>query len=113
MGIIVSFNEVRAERVKARLCALATSRSPAVVETAGGLIDAHRIFCRDGVAVLVDRDGCHTRLGYSEITDVSPLLSAADIIRLANWQVTESNAAESAATAVVPFPSARPTQRAD
>ena len=57
-----------------------TSRSPAMVETADGLIDAQRIFCRDAVAVLVDRYGCQTRLAYGEITDVSPLMSAADII---------------------------------
>jgi hypothetical protein len=104
MGIVLSFTDARAERVKAKLCALATSRSAGMVETAHGLIDARRIFCRDAVAVLIDRYGCQTRLGYSEITDVSPLLSAADIIELANWQVVEVENSEPAGPSVVNFP---------
>ena len=111
MGIVLSFTDVRAERVKAKLCALATSRSPGMVETAHGLIDARRIFCRDAIAVLVDRYGCQTRLGYSEITDVSPMIAAADIIRLANWQVTEVGDPQAEANSVVPFPTNSPDKR--
>ncbi len=93
--------------------ALAASRSPAMVETADGLIDAQRIFCRDAVAVLIDRYGCQTRLGYDQITDVSPLMSAADIIERANWQVTELPAQQAeVATSVVPFPAGRAVDRA-
>jgi len=115
MGAVLSFTDARAERVKAKLCALAGSRSPGMVETAHGLFDARRIFCRDAVAVLIDRYGCQTRLGYSEITDVSPLLSAADIIRLANWQVMERQDPRPEATSVVPFPinRARSSSRTD
>jgi hypothetical protein len=112
MGIVLSFTDARAERVKAKLCALETSRSPGMVETAHGLIDARRIFCRDAVAVLIDRYGCQTRLGYSEITDVSPQLSAADIIRLANWQVIEVvEDPHLSAASVVPFPTGRTAGR--
>ncbi len=105
MGIVLSYTDARAERVKAKLCALETSRSPGMVETARGLIDARRIFCRDAVAVLIDRYGCQTRLGYSEITDVSPQLSATDIIRLADWQVMEVE--EPHSSTVLPFPTGR------
>jgi hypothetical protein len=111
MGAVLSFNDARAERVKAKLCALASSRSPGMVETAHGLIDARRIFCRDAIAVLIDRYGCQTRLGYSEITDVSPQLSAADIIRLANWQVIEMEYPLPERVTVVPFPRERAASR--
>jgi hypothetical protein len=111
MGAVLSFTDARAERVKAKLCALASSRSPGMVETAHGLIDARRIFCRDAIAVLIDRYGCQTRVGYGDITDVSPQMSAADIIRLANWQVVEMEDPPPQAVTVVPFPSERATRR--
>lgn len=113
MGIVVSLTDARAERVKVRLLALDASRSPAMVETAEGLIDAQRIFCRDAVAILIDRYGCQNRLGYDQITDVSPLMSTADIIERANWQITELPAQQAeAATSVVPFPASRAVDRA-
>jgi hypothetical protein len=111
MGAVLSFSDARAERVKAKLSALATSRSPGMVETAHGLIDARRIFCRDSIAVLIDRYGCQTRLDYSEITNVSPQLSAADIIRLANWQVFEMDEALPETVTVIPFPTERASGR--
>lgn len=111
MGAVLSFTDARAERVKAKLCALASSRSPGMVETAHGLIDARRIFCRDAIAVLIDRYGCQTRVGYGDITDVSPQMSAADIIRLANWQVVEAEEPPPETVTVVPFPIERAARR--
>lgn len=111
MGAVLSFTDARAERVKAKLCALASSRSPGMVETAHGLIDARRIFCRDTIAVLIDRYGCQTRVGYGDITDVSPQMSAADIIRLANWQVVEAEEPLPETVTVVPFPIERVARR--
>lgn len=111
MGAVLSFTDARAERVKAKLCALASSRSPGMVETAHGLIDARRIFCRDAIAVLIDRYGCQTRVGYGDITDVSPQMSAADIIRLANWQVVEAEEPLPETVTVVPFPIERVARR--
>ena len=111
MGAVLSFTDARAERVKAKLCALASSRAPGMVETAHGLIDARRIFCREAIAVLIDRYGCQTRLCYSEITDVSPQMSAADIIRLANWQVIEAEEPLPEAVTVIPFPRERAATR--
>jgi hypothetical protein len=111
MGAVLSFTDARAERVKAKLCALASSRSPGMVETAHGLIDARRIFCRDAIAVLIDRYGCQTRVGYGDITDVSPQMSAADIIRLANWQVVEAEEPLPETVTVVPFPIERAARR--
>lgn len=87
MGQVLSFADARAERVKAKLCVLADSRRRGMVEIHDGLIDARRIFCRDSVAVLIDRYGVQTRLAYCEIADVSPVLPAAEIVRLADWQV--------------------------
>ena len=60
---------------------------------------------------LIDRYGCQTRLVYSEITDVSPQMSAADIIRLANWQVVEAEEPLPEAVRVIPFPSGRAAMR--
>jgi hypothetical protein len=111
MGAVLSFTDARAERVKAKLCALASSRSPGMVETAHGLIDARRIFCREAIAVLIDRYGCQTRVGYGDITDVSPQMSAADIIRLANWQVVEAEEPPPETVTVVPFPIERAARR--
>jgi hypothetical protein len=105
MGLVLSFADARAEKVKAKLCALASSRSPVMVETAGSLIDARRIFCREAVAVLIDRYGCQTHVSYDEINDVSPVLPAADIIAFAGWQVTEEP--EPATATVLPFPTPR------
>jgi hypothetical protein len=70
----------------------------------GGLLDARRIFCRDGAAVLIDRYGVQTRLPYGEITDVNPILPAADIVRLADWQVIAAEDEAQASASVVPFP---------
>lgn len=106
MGLVFSFADARAARVKEKLCALATSRRRGMVETADGLIDARRIFCREAVAVLIDRYGYQTRIGYSEITDVSAVLPAADIIALADWQVVEEQPDVETAT-VLPFPADR------
>jgi hypothetical protein len=78
-----------------------------MVETADGLIDVRRIFCRDAVAVLIDRYGYQTRLGYTEITDVSPVLPLADIIVLADSQVIEEQPEPGAAN-VLPFPARLP-----
>ena len=103
MGLVVSFADARAERVRAKLCGFADSRSPGMVETHRGLIAARRIFCREAVAVLIDRQGIQTRLAYDEITDVSSVLPAADIVRLADWQVVD--AGEIAVTAsLLSFP---------
>jgi hypothetical protein len=107
MGLVISFPDARAARVRAKLCAFAVARSPGMVETADGLIDARRIFCRDAVAVLIDRYGYQTRLGYNEITDVSPVLPLADIIILADWQVIEEQPEPEAAN-VLPFPARLP-----
>lgn len=104
MGLVLSYAHARAERVKARLSAFAISRTPGMVETQhGGLFDARRIFCRDAAAVLIDRYGVQTRLSYGEIIDVSPILPAADIIRLADWQVVAAEEREAQAC-VLPFP---------
>ncbi|MGE3988681.1 hypothetical protein [Pseudorhodoplanes sp.] len=94
--------------MRAKLCALADSHSPGMVETADGLIDARRIFCRDGIALLIDRYGCQTRLGYGEITDVSPVLSAADIIRFSDWQIVDAEDVPAEAATILPFPTSRP-----
>jgi hypothetical protein len=107
MGLVFSFADARAARVKAKLCAFASARSPAMVETADAMIDARRIFCRDAVAVLIDRYGCQTRIGYAEITDVSPVLPMAHIIALADWQVADEECAaaeQPEAAIVLPFP---------
>jgi hypothetical protein len=113
MGIVLSLSDARAERVKAKLCALESSRAPGMVETAHGLIDARRVFCRDAGAVLIDRYGCQTRLGYSEITGVSPQMAAADIIQLANWQVIAMEDALPDPFTVIPFPAERVARRSD
>ncbi len=52
---------------------------------------------------LIDRYGVQTRLSYGEITDVSPILPAADIIRLADWQVVAA-AEDRAPASVLAFP---------
>lgn len=112
MGLVFSFADARAAKVKAKLCAAAIARSPVMVETADEMIDARRIFCRDAVAVLIDRYGYQTRIGYAEITDVSPVLPVADIIALADWQVDEEEQADDErpkadAAIILPFPSCR------
>ena len=104
MGLVLSYQLARAERVRAKLCAFASSRTPGMVETQRGrLFDARRIFCRDAVAVLIDRYGVQTRLSYGEIADVSPILPAADIIRLADWQVVAA-AEDRVPASVLAFP---------
>jgi|EndMetStandDraft_4_1072995.scaffolds.fasta_scaffold261272_2 hypothetical protein len=104
MGQVLSFAEARAERVRAKLCALAIRRSPGMIETRHGLIDARRIFCREGAAVLIDRYGYQTKLGYDQIIDVSPILPASDIIALADWQVMTAEEAQSGPATVLRFP---------
>jgi hypothetical protein len=75
-----------------------------MVETQhGGLFVARRIFCREAAAVLIDRYGLQTRLSYGEITDVSPVLPVADILRLADWQVVAAEERDAQAS-VLPFP---------
>jgi hypothetical protein len=103
MGNVISYAAIRAEKVKAKLCALADSQSPGLVETQHGPIDAQRIFCRDSVAVLIDRYGVQTRLAYGDIADVSPILPVADIVRFADWQVIEVQEQPDTAT-VLAFP---------
>jgi hypothetical protein len=107
MGLVVSFADARAARVKATLSQFAASHRPAMVETADELIDARRIFCRDAVAVLIDRFGYQTRIGYAEITDVSPVLPMADIIAFAGWQVTEEPQPDTGSAIILPFPANR------
>ncbi|HWV54299.1 hypothetical protein [Pseudorhodoplanes sp.] len=92
--------------MKARLDGFAASRSPAVVETADGQIDAQRIFCRDGAAVLIDRYGCQVWVGYGDITDISPILPVAEIVALTGDGPIDVQPEPAAAT-VVPFPIAR------
>ena len=103
MGQVLSFKDARIDRLKARLCELADSRSAAVVETTDGPIDAQRIFCREIYAVLIDRYGVQTRVAYGTITDVSPILTAFEIIRLADWQVVSAEELPHDAT-VLRFP---------
>ena len=100
---MLSFADARAEQVKAKLLSYADGRCAAMVETTVGVIDASRIVCHDAVAVLIDRHGYQTKLGYDEITDVSPVLPVADIMRLADWQVT-AEAPQLEAATVLPFP---------
>jgi hypothetical protein len=107
MGLVVSFADARAARVKYKLCAYAASRSPAMVETASEVIDARRIFCRDAVAVLIDRYGYQTKVGYADITDVSPILPLADIIAFAGFDVIERDEPAAASAVILPFPAHR------
>ena len=56
-----------------------------------GPILAQRIFCRDRIAVLIDKFGYQTRLGYSEIVDATPAQSpigkpGAEIVSRAGWR---------------------------
>ena len=106
MGMVVSFADARARKMKGKLDAFASSRSPAMVETADSQIDAQRIFCRDGCAVLIDRYGCQVWVGYDDITDVSAILPVADILALSGDQLIEVQPEPAVAT-VVPFPIAR------
>jgi hypothetical protein len=105
MGQLLSFVDARVDRLKARLCDLACRRSAALIETPDGAIEAHRIFCRETCAVLVDRYGVQTRLAYGDIIDVSPVLPASEIIRLANWQVVSEELPDVAT--VLRFPTSR------
>jgi hypothetical protein len=90
--------------MKAKLNDFATSRTPGMVETQqGGMFDARRIFCREAVAVLIDRFGVQTRLSYGEIADVSPILPAAEILRLADWQAVAAEE-DKPQPLVLPFP---------
>ena len=103
MGQIVSFSDARAGKIRAKLGILADRRARGMVETHDGLIDARRIFCRETGAVLIDRYGVQSRVDYGAITDVSPILPAADIVRLARWQVFGEDEAGTQAN-VLPFP---------
>lgn len=109
MGQLLSLCDARADRVKARLCELAGSHRPGMVETRDGLIDARRIFCRDAGAVLIDRYGVQTRVAYGEITDVSSVLPVSEIIRLANWQVAPAEEEPPQEAAILRFPANRST----
>ncbi len=102
MGLVLSFVDARARKVKATLGAFASSRTPAMVGTADSLIDARRIFCRDAVAVLIDRYGCQSRIGYTEITRVDAALPAARIVITHHEAVEEQPGPEFAN--VVRFP---------
>lgn len=107
MGSVLSFADARAEKVKAKLCALADGCSPVMVETSDSLIDARRVFCRDSVAVLIDRYGCQTRVAYNEINGVSLILPADDILRLANGHVlSDEEQPRPGAATILRFPRA-------
>lgn len=108
MGRVLSFVDARAARVKATLSEFAASRSPAMVLTAHELIDARRVFCREAVAVLIDRYGCQTRVGYHQITEVSPVLPLDDILAFADWQVVEAHEPDGELAIILPFPTNRP-----
>jgi hypothetical protein len=72
MSCIILFVEIRAERLKAKLCSLARSKEAVIVRLREGPILAYRIFCRDRIAVLIDRFGYRTQLGYGDIVDAAP-----------------------------------------
>lgn len=96
MGSVVILAEIRAERLKAMLCWLARRKEAAIVQLREGPILAHRIFCRDRIAVLIDKFGYQTRLGYSEIVDATPAQSpvgkpGAEIVRRAGWRPASAN----------------------
>ncbi|ARP97762.1 hypothetical protein [Pseudorhodoplanes sinuspersici] len=89
MGQIIALADFRKEKLKAKLFKFADNQKPAIVETKTTTISAMRIFCRDLFVVLIDKFGYQNSINYSEITDVSPMLPVADIVRQAGWQVTE------------------------
>jgi hypothetical protein len=107
MALVLSLADARTAKVKARLHAYAASHDPAMVETATELIDARRIFCCDSVAVLIDRYGDHTRVGYDEIVGVSPVLPMADILAFTGSHLSEVEPADGEAAKVLPFPARR------
>jgi|GEM_PF-5191417 len=107
MGQIIALADFRKEKLKAKLFKFADNRHPVVVETKTSTISAMRVFCRDLFVVLVDKFGYQNSVNYSEITDVSPMLPIADIVRRAGWQVTEQPDDESQVVVAFPQPSAR------
>jgi hypothetical protein len=72
MSSIILFAEIRAEWLKAKLCSLARTKEAVIVRLREGPILAYRIFCRDRIAVLIDRFGYRTQLGYGDIVDAAP-----------------------------------------
>jgi hypothetical protein len=72
MSSIILFAEIRAEWLKAKLCSLARTKEAVIVRLREGPILAYRIFCRDRIAVLIDRFGYQTQLGYDDIVDATP-----------------------------------------
>ena len=78
------------------LCWLAQRKEAAIVRLRDGPILAQRIFCRDRIAVLIDKFGYQTRLGYSEIVDATPAQSpigkpGAEIVSRAGWRPASTN----------------------
>ena len=106
MGQVLSFADARADRVRAKLQAYACRTEPGMVETRDGLFDARRIFCREAGAVVIDRFGVQTRIAYSDITGISPVVPAADIARLADWSMILPQDSGAGAQ-ILPFPASR------
>jgi hypothetical protein len=94
MGQIIALADFRKEKLKAKLFKFADNQKPAIVETETTTISAMRIFCRDLFVVLIDKFGYQNSVNYSEITDVSPMLPVADMVKQAGWQVTEAEPEE-------------------
>ncbi|MFN3348439.1 MAG: hypothetical protein ACK41X_05700 [Pseudorhodoplanes sp.] len=102
----MSFADARADRVRAKLQAYACRGQPGKVETRDGPFDARRIFCREAGAVVIDRFGVQTRIAYCDITDVSPVVPAAEIARLAGRGMISAQDSGTDAQ-IVPFPASR------
>jgi hypothetical protein len=96
MGSIIIFAEIRAERLKAILCWLAQRKEAAIVRVREKRILAYRIFCRERIAVLIDRFGYQTQLGYGDIVDATPAKSpvgkpGAAIVCRTGWRPASAN----------------------
>jgi hypothetical protein len=89
MTAIVSLGDVRSQRMRVRLAGLAEHPHGLAVETRDATISARRIFCRDTGAVLIDRYGCQTRLGYNEILDITPMFPLAELIAVIDRDLGE------------------------
>lgn len=82
MAQIIPLSEVRRKLLKARLAALAQSNSPALVETHATTILAMRVLCHDTLAILIDKFGGESRVDYSDVTDIMPVRSDGDVMRV-------------------------------
>jgi hypothetical protein len=105
MGTVLSFADARAASVKAKLNAYAQSRRPAAIAAADVRVEAQRIFCREAMAVLIDRYGYQTRLDYRDIRDVRPIVPTPDIFQFA--KAGDPSPADARPGQVVPFPMGR------